>query len=111
MDWSISEIVSTITLVAIVSVLIGDRALGWLKTKGIDLSKLEEMYELTYNTHVATTELLRQFDEGKLEETMKSLADNIAAQTEVLQGLLLQSQLQHEEHKLMMAQLGRIADR
>ena len=111
MQWSVSEILSTITLITLVAVLIGDKVLGWLKTRGIDLSKLEDTYDLAVKTNEATQALLKRFDDGKLEVAIESLSANIAVQTELLREMVAQNKLNHEEHKLILDQMARVSKR
>jgi len=111
MQWSVSEILSAITLITLVSVLIGDKVLRWLKTRGIDLSNLDDTYTLVTEIHENTAALLKRFDDGKLEIAIESLSTNIAVQTELLREMVAQNKLNHEEHKLILDQMGRISKR
>ena len=111
MHWTISEILSTLMLVTLVAVLIGDKVLGWLKTRGIDLSKLEDTYDLATKTHTDTQALLKRFDDSKLEIAIESLSTNITVQTELLREMVALNKLNHEEHKLILDQLARIDKR
>ncbi len=105
--WNLSDILTTITVITLLALVIGDRALGWLKTRGVDLSKMGELYELSYNTHQDTQELLKRFDDSSLETAIRALADNVAAQTLLLQEMVQQNKLNHQEHRLILDQIGR----
>jgi len=107
MSWSIDQILSFLTIVTLLAVVVGDRLLGWLKTRGVDLTKMGEIFELTYNTHENTQALLKRFDDGSLEEAIRALNANVAAQTILLQELVAVSKLQHQEHKLILDTLSR----
>jgi len=107
MSWSLDQILSFLTIVTLLAVVVGDRLLGWLKTRGVDLTKMGEIYELTYNAHENTQELLKRFDDGSLEEAIRALNANVAAQTILLQELVAVSKLQHQEHKLILDTLSR----
>ena len=52
-----SDIVSIIALFSIIAIVVGNRVLGWLQTKGIDLTKLEDIYELAYNVNESVKEI------------------------------------------------------
>ena len=108
MSWAADDVLSIITILALLSVVIGDRILGWLKTRGIDLTKISEMYELVYNTHQVSQELVKQLENSTLEDAIKVLAANIGTQTELLRELVNQNKLNHEEHKLFLDQLSRM---
>ena len=100
MNWTADSILTYLTIVTLFAVVVGDRVLGWLRTRGVDLTKLGEIHE-------TTQELLRRFDDGALEEAIRALSLNVAAQTAILQELVGLSKLQHQEHKLILDQLVR----
>ena len=101
------SILTYITIITLLAVIVGDKVLGWLKTRGVDLTKLGDLYELTYNTHAGTQEILQRFDDGVLEATIRALTKNIEAQTALVQELVGLSKLQHQEHKLILDQMSR----
>jgi len=107
MTFSADSILSYLTIITLLAVVIGDRVLGWLKTRGVDLTKMGELYELAYDTRVDTQELLRRFKDNSLELTINALNKNVKAQTALLQELVGLSKLQHQEHKLILDQLVR----
>lgn len=107
-----------VPLVILVSVFVGDKVILWLKGRGIDLTKLEEIYELTYDLTAATKsckEICSRIDtrlnDETLEKAIGALSENITMQTELLREMLNQTKLQQSEHKLMLDQLSRITDR
>ena len=102
MSLDFDNIMSTITLVTLLAIVIGDRVLGWLKTRGVDLSKTSETYELAYNIQQDTQELLKRFDDSPLEKAVEALSNNIAAQTELLREMVTLNKLSHQEHKLIL---------
>lgn len=104
MTWTADNILTYLTIITLFAVVLGDRVLGWLRTRGVDLTKLGEIHE-------TTQELLRRFDDGALEEVIRALAQNVAAQTAILQELVGLSKLQHQEHKLILDQLVRNSKR
>lgn len=104
MIWTADNILTYLTIITLFAVVLGDRVLGWLRTRGVDLTKLGEIHE-------TTQELLRRFDDGALEEVIRALAQNVAAQTAILQELVGLSKLQHQEHKLILDQLVRNSKR
>jgi len=106
MEISYSDIVAILSVVSLIAVLLGDRTLGWLKTRGIDLTKLEDIYELTFNIHESVKEIEKQLGSGTLEKAIEVLSANTATQTQLLQAMLNQSELQHAEHKLILGQLA-----
>ena len=106
MEVSYSDIIAIISTVSLIAVLVGDRTLGWLKTRGIDLTKLEDIYELAYNTHAIVVETEKLLEAGTLEKAIEVLAKNTATQTQLLQAMINQSELQHAEHKLILDQLS-----
>jgi len=81
--------------------------MGWLKTRGVDLTKMGELYELAYNTHQNTSTLLDRLDDGVLEKAIENLSENVVLQTDLLRELLAQAKLNHEEHKLILDQMVR----
>jgi len=101
------SILTYITILTLLAVVVGDRVLGWLKTRGVDLTKLGELYELTFDTRVDTQELLQRFKDNSLELAIHALNKNIGAQTALLQELVGLSKLQHREHKLILDQMVR----
>lgn len=107
MTFSAESTLTYITILTLLTVIVGDRVLGWLKTRGIDLTKLGELYELTYNTRTDTQDLLQRFKDNNLELTIHALNKNVEAQTSLLQELVGVSKLQHQEHKLILDQLVR----
>jgi hypothetical protein len=107
MAWTVSDILSIITIAMLLIVIVGDRTLGWLKTRGVDLSRLGDLYELSYNTHQDTQELIKRFDDSSLEVAIRALAENVAAQTLLLQEMVQQNKLNHQEHRLILDQIGR----
>jgi uncharacterized membrane protein YcjF (UPF0283 family) len=100
MNWTADSLLTYLTIITLFAVVVGDRVLGWLRTRGVDLTKLGEIHE-------TTQELLRRFDDGALEEAIRALSLNVAAQTAILQELVGLSKLQHQEHKLILDQLVR----
>ena len=108
MTLDFNSIVSLTTIVALLAVVVGDRILGWLKTRGVDLSKLSETHELVSKISVDTKELLKRFDDSTLEEAILALSSNIATQTELLRDIVVQNRLNHEEHKLILDQMVRV---
>ncbi len=110
-SFEMSDILSAITIITLLAVVVGDRVLGWLKTRGVDLSKLSEIYELTYNIQEQTAELMKRFDDSKLEDAIVSLAKNIAMQTKLLGDIHNQNELNRQEHKLILDQMERINKR
>jgi len=108
MDLDFNSAVSLITIVTLLSVIVGDRVLGWLKTRGVDLSKLSETHKLVSAISVDTKELLKRFDDSTLEDAICALSSNIATQTELLRDIVVQNRLNHEEHKLILDQLVRV---
>jgi len=111
MSWAAEDILTVITILTLLTVVVGDRVLGWLKTRGVDLTKMSEMYELTYNTHLVSQEILKRLDDGTLEDAIRALSANIAMQTQLLQELVAQNKLNHEEHKLILDQMSRMSKR
>jgi len=107
MTFSAESALTYITILTLLTVVVGDRVLGWLKTRGVDLTKLGELYELTYDTRVDTQELLQRFKDDSLELAIHALNKNVEAQTALLQELVGLSKLQHQEHKLILDQLVR----
>ena len=108
MELDFNSVVSLTTIVALLAVVVGDRILGWLKTRGVDLSKLSETHELVSKISVDTKELLKRFDDSTLEEAILALSSNIATQTELLRDIVVQNRLNHEEHKLILDQMVRV---
>ena len=107
----LEDALTGLTIITLLTVVIGDRVLGWLKTRGVDLSKLGEIYELAYNTQQTAEECLKRLDDGKLEEAILSLSKNVSAQTDLLREMVSQAKLQREEHKLILDQMERIGNR
>jgi len=110
-ELSIHDILTAVTIVTLLAVVVGDRVLSWLKTRGIDLSKMGEVYEIAYNTHEGVQQLLRRFDDSTLEDAIKALSDNVAVQTELLREMVAQNTLNRQEHKLILDQIERISKR
>ena len=106
MSLTLDNTLTMVTVITLLAVVIGDRVLSWLKTRGVDLSKLSENYELSYNIHQDTQELLRRFDDGTLEKAIEALSKNIATQTELLREMVAQNTLNREEHKLILTQIS-----
>lgn len=77
----------TLILLAIASLVALDKGLGMLKQRGIDLHRIARQIDDLHKWHA------KEDDEGvkvwyvrrSLEETLKTLSDNIANQTQVLQ--------------------------
>ena len=77
----------TIILIGTAAMIALDKGLGMLRQRGIDLPRITRQIEDLHKWHA------KEDDEGvkvwyvrrSLEETLKSLADNIANQTVVLQ--------------------------
>jgi hypothetical protein len=107
MDWSLSDILTTVTIVSLLAIVIGDRVLGWLKTRGIDLSKINDMYDLSCSVRQDTRELIKRFDDSSLEEVIRALTANVTAQTLLLQEMVQQNKLNQQEHRLILDQLSR----
>ena len=108
MPWAANDVLSVVTIVTLLGIVVGDRILGWLKTRGVDLTKLSDMYELVYNTHQVSQELLKHLENGTLEDAIKALAANNTTQTELLREVVSQNKLNREEHKLFLDQLSRL---
>jgi len=108
MSWAADDVLSIVTIITLLGIVVGDRILGWLKTRGVDLTKLSEMYELVYDTHQVSQELLKQLENSTLEDAIKILATNIGTQTELLREMVNQNKLNREEHRLFLDQLSRI---
>ena len=111
MSVSVQDILTVITIVTLLSVVIGDRVLGWLRTRGVDISKVGDIYELAYNAHQNTSIILEKIDEGKLEKALEVLSKNVEIQTQLLREMCAQNKLNHEEHKLILDQLSRVNNR
>jgi len=107
MSYSLSDILTIVTIVTLLAVVIGDRVLGWLRTRGVDLSQVGKLYDLSYRTHQDTQELIKRFDDSSLEIAIRALAENVAAQTLLLQEMVQQNKLNHQEHRLILDQIGR----
>jgi len=107
MTLTTENILTYLAIITLLVVVVGDRVLGWLKTRGVDLTKLGELYELTYDTRVDTQEILRRFKDDGLETAIHALNKNVKAQTALLQELVGLSKLQHQEHKLILDQMVR----
>lgn len=101
------SVLTYLTVLTLLAVIVGDRVLGWLKTRGVDLTKIGELYELTYDTRQDTQELLQRFKDDSLELVIHALNKNVETQTALLQELVGLSKLQHQEHKLILDQLVR----
>ena len=111
MSLELNEVLTVLTIVTLLAVVIGDRVLGWLKTRGIDLSRVTETYDTTVSIHEDTQELLKRFDDGSLEKAIEALSSNIATQTELLREMVAMNQLNRAEHKLILDQVSTISKR
>jgi len=109
--WPVEDVLTAITLITLLAIVIGDRVLGWLKTRGVDLTKMSEIYELAYNTHQNTQALIKLFDDSTLGDAIRALSDNIAVQTKLLGEISNQNQLNRDEHQLILNQMERIGNR
>jgi hypothetical protein len=109
-----------VPLIILVSVFVGDKILGWLKGKGIDLTKLEDIYELTYDLTEATKscqeickKIDRRLNDNTLEKAIGALSENVAVQTELLRVMVAQikaqAELQNKEHSLILDQVSRMS--
>lgn len=107
MTLEMKDVLSLLAVAALLAVIIGDRILGWLRTRGIDLSKVNDTHELCDSIHEHTQELVRLFRDSKLEDAIEKLSENICLQTTLLQQMVAQSKLSHEEHKLILDQMVR----
>lgn len=107
MTFGLGDILTLLTVVTLLAIVIGDRVLGWLKTRGIDLSKVNGTHDLCGAIYNNTQALIKLFDDSTLEDAIKKLSDNISIQTTLLQQMVAQTKLSHEEHKLILDQMAR----
>ena len=99
------ENLDVIAVVGMAAVVVGDRILGQLKARGVDLQKLARQQEDLWQWHA------REDDEGvkvwyvrrSLEDAIKELSLSIRTQTEVMSQLAskvgsMQYEIEHLHH-------------
>ncbi len=123
MEWSAQDILSVVTIVTLLAMLIGDRAVSFLKTRGIDLGEIHEIREAVegcerchknvkelHTWHSVTDEdgIKKWYTRPSLERAIVALSENSSKQTIILREISNQQQLQREEHSLLLAAISKL---
>jgi len=122
MEWSVQDILAVITIATLLVVIVGDKAIGFLKTRGIDLSDISEIRDAVagcekchrnvkelHDWHNVTDEdgIRKWYTRPSLERAIIALSENSTEQTSILKELLGQQKLQREEHELILSTLAK----
>lgn len=123
MEWSLQDILAVVTIVTLLAFIVGDKAINFLKTRGIDLGEIHEIrlavdgcgkchknVEELHDWHNVTDEdgIRKWYTRPSLERAIIALSENSTEQTSILKELVSQQKLQREEHKLILSALSKL---
>ena len=123
MTWSMQDILSVVTIITLLAYIVGDKAIGFLKTRGIDLGDISEIRDAVagcekchknvkelHDWHNVTDEdgIRRWYSRPSLERAIVALSENSTEQTILLKEIINQQELQREEHKLILSAFSKL---
>jgi len=123
MSWCTQDILAVITIVTLLAVIVGDKAINFLKTRGIDLGDISEIRDAVagcekchknvkelHDWHNVTDEdgIRRWYSRPSLERAIVALSENSTEQTILLKEIINQQELQREEHKLILSAFSKL---